>query len=115
MSRVLSFPRRSPVPSGAAAGPGGAPAAAQRRGRPTWTREAPTAGWPAAEDEEVQRYQSGGDRPGERGAALISLSPPRGEDQVGWEGLRSGSAIQCGPSTRPEVLRRLPERRAGWW
>ena len=44
VSRVLSFPRRSLVPSGAAAGPGGAPAAAQRRGRPTWTREAPSAG-----------------------------------------------------------------------
>src|SRR3954465_6697799 len=27
------------------AGPGGAPAAAQRRGRPTWTRDEPAAGW----------------------------------------------------------------------
>src|SRR3954447_14653294 len=36
----------------------------------------------------------GGDRPGGWGAGLISLSPPRGEDQVGSEGLRSGGASQ---------------------
>src|SRR3954452_1660501 len=40
------------------------------------------------------RSRRGGDRPGGWGAALISLSPPRREDQIGWEGLRSGSAIQ---------------------
>ena len=37
---------------------------------------------------------AGGDRPGGWGAWLISLSPPRGEDQVGWEGLRFGGASQ---------------------
>src|SRR3954467_11110280 len=31
---------------------------------------------------------------GRTGSALISLSPPRREDQVGWEGLRFGFAIQ---------------------
>src|SRR3954469_19106094 len=36
----------------------------------------------------------GGDRPGGWGAGLISLSPPRGEDQVGSEGLCSGGASQ---------------------
>src|SRR3954467_11925003 len=37
---------------------------------------------------------TGGARSGGWGAGLISLSPPRREDQVGWEGLRSGGAIQ---------------------
>src|SRR4051794_5058228 len=36
----------------------------------------------------------GGERPGGSGAELISLSPPRGEDQVGSEGLRPGGASQ---------------------
>src|SRR3954452_3609656 len=40
------------------------------------------------------RSRCGGDRPGGWGAALISLSPPRREDQIGWEGLRFGGAIQ---------------------
>src|SRR4051812_33260891 len=40
------------------------------------------------------RGQRGGDRPGGQGAGLTSLSPPRGEDQVGSEGLRSGGASQ---------------------
>ena len=38
----------------------------------------------------------GGGRAGCKGAALISLSPPRWADQVGWEGLRSGSASHSG-------------------
>src|SRR4051812_49916211 len=42
----------------------------------------------------MQGYQAGGDRSGGWGAVLISLSPPRREDQVGSEGLRSGGASQ---------------------
>src|SRR3954447_11639186 len=34
----------------------------------------------------------GGARSDRWGAGLISLSPPRREDQAGWEGLRSGGA-----------------------
>jgi hypothetical protein len=44
----------------------------------------------------LQEAGSGGDRPDGRGAGLISLSPPRGEAQVGWEGLRSGGANYSG-------------------
>src|SRR3954470_4390248 len=36
----------------------------------------------------------GGARSDRWGAGLISLSPPRREDQAGWEGLRSGGASQ---------------------
>src|SRR3954453_3178081 len=80
------------------AGPGGAPAAAQRRGRTTWTRDEPAAGWPGRGRGGVVHpvHGRGGARSGRQGAGLISLSPPRREDQVGWEGLRSGGAIQCG-------------------
>src|SRR3954470_21174650 len=113
LSRILSFSRSSLAPPGAAAGPGGAPAAAQRRGRRTWRCEGPAAGSPAAGNTGSRAYRADGDRPGGWRAGLISLSPPRGEDQVGWEGFAPVAHLREGPSTRPQwAVWRLPERRA---
>src|SRR3954470_2404141 len=76
------------------AGPGGAPAAAQRRGRTTWARDETAAAWPSRRRGAGWFSAPGGARSGRWGAGLISLSPPRREDLVGWEGLRSGGASQ---------------------
>src|SRR3954466_1336669 len=92
---MVLHPRDSWLASvGPAAGPGGAPAAAQRRGRTTWTCEGPAAGSPAAGSAGSRAYRAGGDRPGGWRAGLISLSPPRGEDQVGlWFPRNRGGSL----------------------
>src|SRR3954468_11832446 len=102
------------LPSGAGAGPGGAPAAAQRRGRPTWKREGPAAGWPAAAEECRDTNPVGiGRVDGEPRSSLYRLLG--GRTRSDRRGFAPVAQFSGGPSMRPEVLRRLPERRAGRW
>jgi len=95
IARSSSFWTRAREAGGRRVGPGGAPAAAQRRGRTTWTREETPAGWAACREGGTERGP--GWRPGGRSGsrAHLSIAASRG-DQVGWEGLRSGGASQLG-------------------
>src|SRR4051812_19954735 len=55
------------------AGPGGAPAAAQRRGRTTWTRDEPAAAWSAAEQDGRRAPGARARVGGEPGSSLYRL------------------------------------------
>src|SRR3954470_16156393 len=72
------------------AGPGGAPAAAQRRGRTTWTRDEAPADFVACREGDGPGGPRGGARGVGRGAALISLSPP----QTGGPGGMGGASLR---------------------
>src|SRR3954453_280224 len=78
------------MPAVSDAGPGGAPAAAQRRGRTTWTCEGPAAGCPAAEEGMATgRFAAAGSgrAAGELGSSLYRLLAG-GSGRVGGASLR---------------------------
>jgi hypothetical protein len=79
-------------------GPGGAPAAAQRRGRRPGRARNRRHDESAGEPERAR--VSGGGRASGRGAALISLSPPQGA-RTRWDGRGFAPVAQLirGPST----------------
>src|SRR6188472_692043 len=112
--RFSSFWRRACGAGGRGAGPGGAPAAAQRRGRTTWTRDEAPAEWGSLPRRETRdpRVARGG-WVGEPRSSLYR----RLNGGTRWDGRGFAPVAQLirGPSTRPETPRRLPGRRVGWW
>jgi len=87
---------------GRGAGPGGAPAAAQRRGRTTWKRDEAPAGWNGCREGE-DPGPGGCARAGSGSRVHFSIAASTG-GPGGMGGLRSGGATQSGALNRGQRL-----------